>query len=129
MFPLRELATTRIVEWAKSNWTSGNFPDVVQEIWRSTPPHENNLRDEIVEIVSTHVQYLLTQDSLNDVLIDNPEFAVAVLKRVVKELTNPRSLRVMHFSSTQSHRGNPVSDLCTHPWIQPTLAEANLGGP
>jgi hypothetical protein len=57
MFPLRELATTRIVEWAKSNWTSGNFPDVVQEIWRSTPPHENNLRDEIVEIVSTHVQY------------------------------------------------------------------------
>ncbi|KAH1523433.1 hypothetical protein KXX29_007927 [Aspergillus fumigatus] len=93
MFPLRELATTRIVKWAKSNWRTENFPDVAQEIWRSTPPHENKLRDEIVEIVSTHVQYLLNQDSLNDILIKNPKFTVAVLKQVVKELTNPGSRR------------------------------------
>jgi hypothetical protein len=97
VFPLRELAATRIVKWAKSNWKSKNFPDVAQEIWRSTPPHENKLRDEIVEIVSTHVQYLLTQDNLDDVLLENPKFTVAVLKQVVKELTNPGSRPVAHY--------------------------------
>jgi septum formation topological specificity factor MinE len=87
------------MKWAKSNWKSGNFLDVALDIRRSTPPHENKLRDEIVEIVSNHVQYLLAQDNLNDVLIENPEFTVAVLRQMVKEQTNPGSRRIVHHSS------------------------------
>jgi hypothetical protein len=84
IFPLRELATTRIVNWAKSNWRSGNFLDIAQEIWSSTPPHENKLRDAIAEIVSINIQHLLAQDNVNDILVADPKFTVAVLRQVVR---------------------------------------------
>lgn len=82
IFPLRELASSRIVDWAKSNWSLECFPDIVQDIWCTTPPHEKELRDAIVEIVSIKIQHFLTKDNGNNALIENPEFMIAVLKRV-----------------------------------------------
>ncbi|KAJ5465328.1 uncharacterized protein N7458_001014 [Penicillium daleae] len=82
IFSLRELASSRIVNWAKSNWNLGCFPHIVEDIWCTTPPHENGLRDAIVEVVSTNIQHFLTQNEGNNVFNDNPAFTVAVLKRV-----------------------------------------------
>jgi hypothetical protein len=32
LLPLEQLAITRIMNWASSNWRSADFPDIVQEI-------------------------------------------------------------------------------------------------
>lgn len=90
VFPLRELASSRIVDWAKSNWSSGCFPGTVQDIWRNAPPHENGLRDAIVEVVSTNIQHFLTQDDGNEVLLENCDFMIAVLERVAANYAEVR---------------------------------------
>ncbi|KAB8212965.1 hypothetical protein BDV33DRAFT_185776 [Aspergillus novoparasiticus] len=82
ILPLRELACSRIIDWAKSNWRSDSFPDIVQLIWRTTPPQENGLRDAIVEVVSANIQHFLTKNGGKNALIENPDFAVEVLEQV-----------------------------------------------
>ncbi|KAL2848955.1 hypothetical protein BJX68DRAFT_276143 [Aspergillus pseudodeflectus] len=84
ILPLRTLASSRISNWAKSNWSLGCFPNIAQDIWCATPPHENELRDAIVEVVSDNIRHFLGQDNGNKVLTENPEFAIAVLKRVAE---------------------------------------------
>jgi hypothetical protein len=84
ILPLRTLASSRISNWAKSNWSLGCFPNIAQDIWCDTPPHENELRDAIVEVVLDNIHHFLAQDNGNKVLIKNPEFAIAVLKQVAK---------------------------------------------
>lgn len=84
IFPLRTLASRRIADWAKSNWALECFPDIAQDVWCNTPPHENELRNAIIEVVSSNIQHFLTKDNANNVLIENPEFTIAVLKRMAE---------------------------------------------
>lgn len=94
IFPLRELAFSRIVGWARSNWSKEYFPGIVQDIWRDTPPHENKLCDEIVEVISTNILHFQAQDDGYNVLVENDDLMLAVLERVaanyaeVKEQNN-----------------------------------------
>lgn len=64
------------------NWNSASFPGIVRDIWCGAPPHEVGLRDAITGIVSSHIQHFLAQRAGKSALIENPELAVAALKRV-----------------------------------------------
>ncbi|GKZ63425.1 hypothetical protein AnigIFM49718_011833 [Aspergillus niger] len=82
MIPLRELASSRIVDWAKSNWSLRCFPDTVQDIWCDTPPHENKLHDAMAEIVSSNIQHFLSQGNGKKVFSENPKFSIAVIEKL-----------------------------------------------
>lgn len=85
ILPLQELATTRIVNWTKSNWALKNFAELAEEIWCSTPPHELKLRALVVETFATHAQHFLNLDEGKMVLVENPQLAIEVLKQVAEE--------------------------------------------
>ena len=88
---LQQLATARIIDWANSNLMSGTYPGVIQDIWCSIPFHENKLRDAISDIVSANIRDFLGHASGDTVLINNPDFAVAVLKRVAENEDRART--------------------------------------
>lgn len=85
IFPLRELAFSRIVDWAKSNWDKEYFPSIVQDIWRDAPRLDNTLHDEIVKVVSANILHFRTQDDGFNVLVENNDFMLAVLVRVAAD--------------------------------------------
>lgn len=82
IFPLRDLAATRIIAWINSNWRSKSFLSVAQKIWDKSPPHENKLREAITRNVSTNIQYFLAQGKGNIGLFGNPTFLLAILEGV-----------------------------------------------
>ena len=106
IFPLRELACSRIVGWARSNWSKEYFPGIVQDIWRDTPPHENRLRDEIVEVVSTNILHFRAQDGGYNVLVENNDFMLAVLERVAAKYAevNEQNNRLVQQNNSRTVR-------------------------
>jgi hypothetical protein len=70
------------MDWLDTNWASKEFPGIVQEIWSYVPRHANKLRNNIVELVATHIQHFISQADAHDIIIGNPELAVAVLTLV-----------------------------------------------
>ena len=82
IFPLRDLAATRVIAWINSNWRSKSFLSVAQRIWDKSPPHENKLREAIIKNVSTNIQYFLAQGKGNIGLFGNPTFLLAILEGV-----------------------------------------------
>lgn len=81
ILPLRELAATRIATWIHSNWSSGIFPDIVESIWRLSPILREKLQDAIIETVAANVQPFLAQQRGRQVVLGNPELAIAIVRR------------------------------------------------
>ncbi|KAF9882673.1 hypothetical protein FE257_005658 [Aspergillus nanangensis] len=88
IFPLCDLAATRIIAWIDSNWRSKSFLGVAQRIWNKCPSHENKLREAIIKKVSTNIQHFLAQGKGNIGLFGNPTFLLAILKGVATENHN-----------------------------------------
>ncbi|KAF9894298.1 hypothetical protein FE257_007801 [Aspergillus nanangensis] len=80
---LRTLASTRLIRWVLSHYKSQEFPDVVQEILRTIPPHENIIRTFITKIIIENVPLFLAHEKGQGVLINNPNLTVDILKAVV----------------------------------------------
>ena len=63
---------------------SGTFPEMIQDIRCSIPFYENRLRDTISDIIPTNIRDFLRHAGGITVLINNPDFAVTVLKYVIE---------------------------------------------
>lgn len=79
---LKHVARCNLIDWAYAHWSSASFPSLVQDIWCSVPPNEKDLRDRITAIVAANIQHFMARSDGKNVLINNAESAVAVLKLV-----------------------------------------------
>ena len=79
---LKHVARCNLIDWAYAHWPSASFPSLVQDIWCSVPPNEKDLRDRITAIVAANIQHFMARSDGKNVLINNAESAVAVLKLV-----------------------------------------------
>lgn len=82
MPPLRALARSRIISWI-DKWATGS-PSIVQEIWKTIPPHETELQEAIIKVLSRDAQKFLALDESAVIMTDIPEITIAVLRKVVE---------------------------------------------
>lgn len=80
---LKILARSRIMNWIYEN--ARRFPLIVQEIWITIPPLENEIRDAIIKSISCDAQEFLTYDESMVIMTDIPDITIAVLKKIVEE--------------------------------------------
>jgi hypothetical protein len=67
---LKELARHRFCNWADENWSCDEFSAVAREIFESTPSHDRGLRDIVVRLVAKHMNALVQQNSVRQLVED-----------------------------------------------------------
>ncbi|KAL2817686.1 hypothetical protein BDW59DRAFT_165843 [Aspergillus cavernicola] len=87
MIELRRLAIKKLKQAMCSNRNSPEHPELVQQIWRLIPPHDNNgLRDAIVASVfgegGCNIRAFQSKQGGKKVLENNPDFALRVLDKI-----------------------------------------------
>ena len=87
---LKQLARTKlntaIVELR--GWEEADFPDVINLVWTTTPPHDRGLRDIVSATSFKHLDTLMKQDSFIDELTENGAFGLEIIRIQSKRLNN-----------------------------------------
>lgn len=80
--PLKDLARDCLASWLKRNWDKEEFPQMMRSVFQSLPPHESQLPDIVVHLISEKAPNLLQQESMLDLLEEFGDLTITVLKEV-----------------------------------------------
>ncbi|GAD98475.1 conserved hypothetical protein [Paecilomyces variotii No. 5] len=81
--PLRYLAGKKFASWANSNWGCDAFYDIVQVVMTSSPPHDNYLRDVVVDVISENIISLVRLGSILPLMDAHGTLGSAVMAKLV----------------------------------------------
>ncbi|EMD86655.1 hypothetical protein COCC4DRAFT_33157 [Bipolaris maydis ATCC 48331] len=77
---LKSIAREKFKESVKTCWNMDDFPHAIAEVYSSTPPNDQGLRDLIVEVACERITELLQKQGFRDVLGEAVGFASDLVK-------------------------------------------------
>jgi len=80
---LKELAKERFCTWTESNWAHEDFPDIVREVFQSTPESDQGLRDIVVQVVAKHANRLTEKAEFRDAIQECGDLGLGTLCQVL----------------------------------------------
>ncbi|TVY28203.1 hypothetical protein LHYA1_G003352 [Lachnellula hyalina] len=81
---LKELAKSKFQGQAGSLLSAREFPEIIRELYRSTPSSDRGLRDIVSQVCAQHGRTIVDSPDLSDIILEVGEFGLDLLREVLK---------------------------------------------
>jgi hypothetical protein len=81
---LKEMAKEKFQGRARSLLSAKEFPEIIQELYRSTPSSDRGLRDIVSQVCAQQGRRIIDSPDLNAIIVEVGEFGLDLLREVLK---------------------------------------------
>jgi len=80
---LKQLAKAKFEDQAGSLLSMREFPEIIRELYNSTPSSDRGLRDIVCQVCAAQGRLIVDNPDLNATIVDNGEFGLDLLREVL----------------------------------------------
>jgi hypothetical protein len=81
---LKEMAKAKFQGRARSLLSTKEFPEIIRELYRSTPSSDRGLRDIVSQVCAQQGRIIIDSPCLNAIIVEIGEFGLDLLREVLK---------------------------------------------